>query len=120
VLILAAYNLLGAVASAQRYTVLNELPLSLPAAYLIAAAGVWAVAFGALAMGLWRLREWARRGTLAAAGLYVALGWVERLVLARSDYARESAPFFLALHALGLLLVAVILLRPEVRQRFSA
>jgi hypothetical protein len=120
VLILAAYNLLGAVSSGQRYTVLGALPLSLPAAYLIAAGAVWAVVFGALGAGLWRLREWARRGTLAAATAYVALNWVERLVFARSDYARDSAPYFLVLHAGWLLLVALILLRRQARQTFSA
>jgi hypothetical protein len=120
VLVLAAYNLLGAVASAQRYTVLNTLPLSLPPAYLIAAGVVWAVVFGVLAVGLWRLRAWARWGTLAAATLYVALGAVERLVFARADYARESAPYFLALHAAWLAWVAWTLLRPRARRSFSA
>ena len=119
-LILAAYNLLGAVASAQRYTVLSALPLSLPAAYLIAAGAAWAVVWGALAVGLWRLRAWARWGMLAAAALYVALGAVERLVFARADYARESAPYFLALHAAWLAWVAWTLLRPKARQSFTA
>ena len=120
VLILGAYNLLGAVSSAQRYTVLNTLPLSLPPAYLIAAGAVWAVVFGALTVGLWRLRDWARRGTLAAAALYVAVNWVERLAFARSDFARESVPFFVGLHAAWLVLVAWILLRRRARQSFTA
>ncbi len=120
VLILAGYNLLGAVASVQRYTVLSSLPLSLPPACLLAAKAAWAVALGALAWGLWQQREWARRGTLAALTVYVAVGWAERLLLARSDYARVSLPFFLALHAAWLLLVWVTLLRRKVRQGFSA
>jgi hypothetical protein len=119
-LLLAAYHLLGAVSSAQRYTVLSTLPLSLPPAYLLASNAVWALVFGLLGWGLWRLREWARRGTLAAVSAYVALGWLERLVWARSDYARTSVPFFLALHAAWLLLVWVALLRRRVRQNFSA
>jgi hypothetical protein len=120
VLILAAYNLLGAVTSWQRYTVLRELPLDLPAAYLLAAGAVWAGVWGALAAGLWRLRAWAWRGTLAAAVLYSALSWGERLAFARTDYARSSAPFFLALHAVWLLLVALTLLRTKARRSFSA
>lgn len=120
VLILAAYNLLGAVASTQRYTVLSALPLSLPPAYLIAAGAGWSVVFGALAVGLWRLRAWARWGTLVAAALYVGLGVVERLVFARADYARESAPYFLALHTAWLLWVAWTLLRRKARRSFSA
>lgn len=117
---LAAYNLLGAVAGWRRYTVLAALPLSLPPAYLIVASAVWGVVFGLLALGLWRLRQWARWGTLVALPLYLAQGWVERLVFARSDYAAESAPFFAALHAAALLLVAFILLRRKAGQSFSA
>jgi hypothetical protein len=117
---LSAFNLLGAVSAGQRYTVLSQLPLSLPAAYLLASSAVWAVVFGALAVGLWRLREWARRGMLAAATLYVAVGWAERLLFARSDYARESLPFLLMFQAAWLLLVWGILLRRGARQSFSA
>ena len=117
---LSAYNLLGAISSWQRYTVLRALPLSLPPAYLIAAGAVWALAFGALAVGLWRLRRWAQWGTLAALGAYLGLGWVERLVFARSDYAAVSAPFFLAVQAGGLALAAFILYRRRARQCFSA
>ena len=120
VLILAGYNLLGAVSSGQRYTVLGPLPLSLPPALLLAAKAAWAVGLGALAWGLWRQRAWARRGALAALTVYVALGWTERLLFARSDYARVSQPFFLALHAAWLLFVWVTLLRRKVRQGFSA
>jgi hypothetical protein len=120
VLSLAAYNLLGAFAAGQRLALLAELPLDLPAAYLVASAAAWAAAFGSLGVGLWRLREWARRGTLVAAVLYVALSWVERLAFARTDYARASAPFFLALHAAWLLWVGLTLLRPRARRRFSA
>ena len=117
---LSAYNLLGAVSSWQRYTVLAALPLSLPPAYLIVTGAVWTVVLGALAVGLWRLRQWARWGTLAALPLYVAQGWVQRLVFARSDFAAESAPFYAGLHAAGLLLAAIILLRRRARQSFSA
>jgi uncharacterized membrane protein (DUF2068 family) len=117
---LSAYNLLGAISSWQRYTVLRALPLSLPPAYLIAAGAVWALAFGALAVGLWRLRRWAQWGTLAALGLYLSLGWVERLVFARSDYALESVPFYMGVQAAWLALVAFTLYRRRARQSFSA
>ena len=120
VLGLAAYNLLGALSAIQRYTVLSALPLSLPAAYLIASSAVWTVALGTLAVGLWRQKEWARRGTLLALALYVALGWVERLLLARSDYAAVSAPFVLVFQTAWLLLAWLALLRRSARQSFSA
>jgi hypothetical protein len=120
VLALAAYNLLGAVAALQRYTVLSALPLGLPAAYLIGSSAAWAFALAPLGVGLWRLKEWARRGVLAALTVYVALGWGERLLLARSDYAQVSAPFFLVFQAAWLLLVWLVLLRRRTRQHFSA
>jgi hypothetical protein len=120
VLLLAGFNLLGAVSGLRRYTMLAELPLSLPPAYLIASSAVWAVVFGLLAAGLWRLRDWARRGLLAAATVYLGLAWVERLFFGRSDYARETIPFHLALHALLLAIIWVTLLRPGVRRSFSS
>ncbi len=119
-LLLAVFQGLGALAALQRYTVLSQLPLSLPAAYLVVSSALWAVVGGALAVGLWRLREWARRGTLAAGTLYVAVSWLERLLVAQSDYAQVSAPFFLAFQALWLLLLWLTLLRRGVRQSFSA
>jgi hypothetical protein len=120
VLLLAVFQALGALAALQRYTVLSQLPLSVPAAYLVASSALWAVVLGALAVGLWRLRAWARRGTLAAGTLYVAVGVLERLLLAQSDYAQVSAPFFLAFQAVWLLLLWLTLLRRGVRRSFSA
>jgi hypothetical protein len=120
VLGLAAYNLLGALSAIQRYTVLSALPLGLPAAYLLASSAVWAALLGTLVAGLWRLKEWARRGTLLALTLYVALGWLERLLLARSEFAEVSAPFVVAFQGAWLLLVWLALLRRSARQSFSA
>jgi hypothetical protein len=97
----------------------SRLPLTLPPAYLIATSALWAVIFGGLAVGLWRLREWARRGTLVALALYLALGWVERLVFGRSDYSRVTMPFYAAAHLLSLTLVWTVLLARRVRRRFS-
>ena len=62
----------GAVSGLGRYTWLSRLPLSLPPAYLVVANAAWAVAFGLLAVGLWRLKHWARLGTLAALLIAVA------------------------------------------------
>src|SRR5690348_10866051 len=98
--VLAGYNLIGAVNAVQRYTVLRDLPLSVSPAYLLVSSAVWAVAFALFGGGLWRLREWARRGALPLLALYLAQGWFNRLVLAQSDYARTSAPYHLGLHLL--------------------
>jgi hypothetical protein len=119
VLGLAAYNALGAYAAIQGYTVLRELPLSLPPAYLVGRGAVWALVFAVLSAGLWRLKHWGRLGTPSALSIYLALGWVERLVFAGSDYARSSALFFLALHGVCLAVVWAWLLRRPIRQSFT-
>jgi uncharacterized membrane protein (DUF2068 family) len=115
----AAINLLGVISSVRRYTILSHLPLSLPAGALAASAAVWAVAFGLLAVGLWRLKQWARRGTLVAIPVYLAQIWVERLVFGQSDFLRVTIPFYAVLHVLTLALVWGILLRRPVRRAFS-
>jgi hypothetical protein len=119
VLSLAAINLLGLISSIRRYTVLSHLPLSLPAGVLAASAAVWAVVFSLLAVGLWRLKDWARRGTLLAVPAYLAQIWIERLVFAQSDYVRVSIPFYAGLHLLTLAVMWGILLRRPVRRAFS-
>ena len=120
VLCLAAFNLLGAVSGLQRYAFLSHLLLSLPLPYRIGSRMVWSAGFGALTVGLWRLRQWGRVGTLAAFSLYAAQGWFDRLVFSRSDYARETIPFSLMLTVIGLAWVWGVLLRRKVRQSFSA
>jgi hypothetical protein len=116
---LAGVNLLGVVTAIQRYTVLRTLPLSVSPAYLVFSSAVWTLVFGLLAVGLWRCKHWARLGAPLALTVYVAVVWVERLVLGRSDFVRETVPYYLALHLTGLVLVWGVLLRRKVRQAFS-
>jgi hypothetical protein len=120
VLSLAVFNLVSVISVVQAYTVLAGLGLALPPALLAAASGLWTVVFGALAIGLWRLKQWARLGTLAALPLYLAQIWAERLFFGRSDYVRVSAPFYAVVHLLLLLLVWGLLGRGRVRRAFSA
>ncbi len=119
-LALAAFNLLGVVSGVQRYTVLRDLPLAVPPAYLIVSSAVWAVTFALFGGGLWRLRGWARRGAPLVLALYLAQGWFDRLALARSDFARTTLPFHLALHLAVLLLVGGVLWWQQTRRLFSA
>ena len=120
VLSIAAFNLLAVIGRVQVYTVLAALPLDVPPWALIAGSAVWGLVFAALALGLWQLRQWARLGTLAAVPLYLAQIWAVRLLFARSDYARVSAPFFAVAHLLLLALVWGLLWRRKVRQSFSS
>jgi hypothetical protein len=112
---LAAYNLVGVVSGVQRYTVLAALPLSVPPAYLLISSAVWGVGFALAGWGLWRRRRWARGLAFGALALYLAQGWFDRLVLARTDFARTSAPYHLALHLLALALLAWALWGPPRR-----
>jgi hypothetical protein len=119
VLSIAAFNALGLVSGVRRYTLLSRLPLSLPPAVPIGSSAFWAAAFGLLALGLWWMKRWARRGTLAAVTLYLAQFWIERLVFGQSDYIRMTILFDVGLHTLVLIVVWGNLLRPKVRQAFS-
>ena len=119
VLSLAAFNLLSLTSGVRRYTVLQGLPLSLPPAVPIVSAAVWTLAFGLLAIGLWRLQAWARWGTLGAVTLYLAQIWVELLIFGQSDYIRTTAWFYVVVDGVILLSVWGTLLRPKVQQSFS-
>ena len=119
VLCIAAFNALGLVSGVRRYTVLSRLPLSLPPAVPIVSAAFWAAAFGLLAIGLWRLKRWARWGTLAAVTLYLAQFWIERVLFGQSDYIRMTTWFYVGLDTVALVFVWGSLLRPKVRQSFS-
>ncbi len=120
VLSIAVFNVLGLVNGVRRYTVLSRLPLSLPLVVPIASGAVWAALFGLLGVGLWRLKRWARWGTLAGITLYLAQFWFERLVFGQTDYIRTTIWFYVGLDALILLFVWGILWRPKVRRAFSS
>jgi hypothetical protein len=119
VLSMAALNLLGLISGVRRYTLLSRLPLSLPPALPIVSSGLWAAVFGLVALGLWRLKHWARWGTLAAVTLYIAQFWIERLLFGQSDYIRTTIWFYVGLHVVVLILVLGCLSRNKVRQAFS-
>jgi hypothetical protein len=119
VLSLASFNLLSLTSGLRRYTVLRSLPLSLPPAVPIASGALWTAVFGLLAIGLWRLKRWARWGTLAAVTLYLAQVWVELLAFGQSDYIRTTVWFYVVVDGLILLWVWGTLLRPKVQQSFS-
>ena len=119
VLSLAAFNLLSLASGVRRYTVLRGLPLSLPPAVPIVSAAFWAVVFGLLGFGLWRLQPWARWGTLGAVPLYQAQIWAELLLFSQSDYIRTAAWFYVMVDAVILLFVWGTLWRAKVRQSFS-
>jgi len=117
---LGAFHLLGAVSAIQRYTYLSGARLSLPPVYLILSSAVWGAVFLGLAVGLWWLKNWGRVSTLVAFPLYLAQGWLDRLVFTRSDYAQVTVPWALIWSLVSLALVWGILLRGKVQESFTA
>lgn len=114
VLILAAVYWGGFVAG----LALPNLPLAVPAAYLLLRNAVWGTwgllaALSALLGKPWALRliSW---GGLA----YLAWYWGDRLFLTRSGYARSSAPLAAALTICAISAVAFVNRRPSVRRYF--
>lgn len=109
-LALAAFNGLGAVSEVQHYPYLAQLPLDVPLAYLLACRAIWAVIWGVLAFGVGRRLAWARTAMLAGSALYLAHGWVNRLVWGRSDYLATTQPWAAAAGVLGVALAWGIVL----------
>jgi len=70
VLSLAAFNAWRAILVVLRFEYLRGLSLEGPALALLLTGLVWAAGFGVAAIGLYRLRRWARLWTMAAIALY--------------------------------------------------
>jgi hypothetical protein len=107
---LGAFNLLGLYTGLRNYSFLNQLPLDVPLAYLLACRAIWAVIWGVLAFGVGRRLAWARTAMLAGSALYLAHGWVNRLVWGRSDYLATTQPWAAAVGVLGVALAWGIVL----------
>ncbi len=95
-----------------------DLPLTVPPAYIALNGGLWGLAGLAATYGLWRGRDWAIHLTRWGGLLYTVWYWLDRSLLARSDYARLTWPLgaVLTAFALGALLWA--LSRAHVRRYF--
>lgn len=118
-LALGAANV-GRAVMAVRYSArLPDLPTTVSLEYLAAMGGVWGITFVVCSVGLSLFREWARRATLAAVGLYEINGWMNRLLFSASDYADQTIPRDIALTVIFLLLFGIPLNLPQIRQTFK-
>lgn len=79
----------------------------------------WAIGFGAAAIGLWRLRRWARTWMLIAIVVYLANLWIVRLAFARSSDEPSTRPADAALSILSIVIVWAFLFWPRVRKAFG-
>lgn len=97
---------------------LPNLPLSVPAWYLPLTGAVWAGVGLALAVGLWRGARRAHRLAFWAAPVYLTWYWLDRLLLAHSDFAQRSLPAALVLSLAGSALFYLALTRRSARDYF--
>jgi hypothetical protein len=118
-LALGGFSALGALSACQRWTFLEQLPLAVSPAYLLAGDALWAVVFGAAAAGLWRRARWARLGAPLALTLYSAHVWLNRLWLGQSEYGQVTQPCAAVFHMVALAVTWVVLWRPGARPYFS-
>jgi hypothetical protein len=102
----------------QQLDFLREYDLGGPQTALTLTGLLWAFGFGALAVGLFRLKRRARRWTLAAMVLYQVNLWLIRLAFERSSIEPLTRPADAAISILGILLVWAILWWPRVRRAF--
>jgi len=115
---LGAVNVIRVIQAIQLADFIISLGLSLPPYLLIGVSAVWALVFLACALGLWRLRSWARRATVIAVPLYELALLAGRALFARSDYARQAWPSALIWAGVTILLTWVLLSLPGARRAF--
>lgn len=115
---LFVFNLVGAISTYERLEFLQAIPLATPPIYFLARDAFWAAVFFILSLSLWRLFHWARWASFGAVAVYLAHGWLERLVLARAEYVTVTQGWSLGVDAVLLLFVAWALFRSKTAQAF--
>ena len=118
VLSLALFNLARVVQAVREADLMLSHNLQAPLVANIVSGSVWAIGFGAAASGLYRLKRWARRWTLAAIVLYLINLWLIRLAFSRSSDEVLTRPADAAIAILSILVVWAFLFWPGVRRAF--
>ncbi len=98
---------------------MHSLGLDGPQAALTLTGLVWTIGFGAAAIGLYRLKNWARRTMLIAIVLYQANLWLIRFAFEQSSSERLTRPVDAAISILSIIIVWAILFWPHVRRAFE-
>ena len=97
---------------------LPELSLPFPDWYLLLRNGLWGLSGLIAAGGLFFSRSWAPSFTQWAGLAFVIWYWSDRLLLARSDYAKRSWPAAATITLLVGLCILWILKRPSIQDFF--
>ena len=119
VLMTGVYNLLLALDQAINAGDYRALGVSYPPLLRSALALVWGIGFAAVGIGLWRRRQWARRGLLILVSNYGAFGVLWLVVYAESDFSRDRIAFQVAVTAGVIGAVAWITRWRRVRRAFK-
>ena len=120
VLILTVWNALRLYEVIRQREALQALSSPPPLGYLTVSALVWTVIGALLTFGLAYGKPWARRGTQAAALLYAAGYWLDRLLLADRAAIAVRWPFALGLTLAMLVFTFWVLSTPKARRFFSS
>jgi hypothetical protein len=96
---------------------LAELDLSISPSLVVLVNGAWALALLACAVGLWRLRPWARRATGVAVPLHELTFLALQAAFAQQSVA--SAPITLVWSGVTILVVWVLLSLPGTKRAFT-
>src|SRR4030067_1113048 len=118
VLSLALFNLQRFTQALSQAEFMRSLGLHAPQIALAITGAAWSAGFGAAAIGLYRLKDWARRWTLAEIVLSQVNAWLIRLVFARSSDEALTRPADAAISILSIAVVWAFLFWPRVRQGF--
>ena len=98
---------------------LPDLPYVVPPVYLLIRNSLWGIWGLVAAIGAFFGRPWAPR-LVSWGGLVLAIWyWVDRILLAQSDYSRVNWPLTAIATVLAIVFVRWVLTRPIVRTYFQ-
>lgn len=114
VLSLTIINTIRAGAAITRWGILREFEPHPGPLYILLTGLAWAVTGGVMFIALGRRRAWARTGLSAAAALYCAYVWADRLIF-QAGQPRANVPFSVTITIVGLACVLFVLWSPAGR-----
>jgi hypothetical protein len=119
VVAVALLDLARALQAVTQRAFLAELPLPIPPALWALVHGGWALVLMACALGLWRLRPWARRATALAAPLHELTFIAMLAAFGRAEPVQSGWPVALLLSSVTILAIWVLLSLRSTKRAFT-